>query len=80
MPDNQIIDNKVTVLCVKFGNKYGRDYVERLRDMVARNLTLPYEFVCFTDDNHPIEGVRSIVYPCQSYKALWWHKVHMFDE
>ena len=64
---------KVTVLCVKFGTKYGREYIERLRNMVSRHLTVPYEFVCLTDDHHPIEGVRSIVQPMQNYKKIWWH-------
>jgi hypothetical protein len=72
-------DISVTILCVRFGNRYGRDYVERLRNMVARNLTIPYEFVCLTDDQHPIEGVRSIVQPNAGYAKGWWHKVHMFD-
>jgi len=69
----------ISVLCVRFGTKYGREYVERLRNMVARHLTVPYEFVCLTDDQHPIEGVRSIVQPHAQYAKGWWHKVHMFD-
>lgn len=69
----------LTVLCVKFGTKYDRDYVERLRNMVSRNLTLDHEFVCLTDDKHSIEGVRSIVQEPKNYRHLWWHKVHMFD-
>lgn len=69
----------LTVLCVRYGTRYGRDYVERLRNMVSRNLSLDYEFVCLTDDQHPIEGVRSIVQPAKNYQKLWWHKVHMFD-
>lgn len=72
-------NHKHTVLCVKFGNKYSRDYVERLRNMVSRHLTIPYEFVCLTDDKHPIDGVRSIVIPNAGYTKGWWHKVHMFD-
>jgi hypothetical protein len=72
-------DNKITVICVKFGTRYGREYVERLRNMVSRHLTVPYEFVCLTDDQHPIEGVRSIVQPNERYLKGWWHKVHMFD-
>jgi len=72
-------DDKVTVLCVRFGNRYGREYVERLRNMVARHLTVPYEFVCLTDDRHTIDGVRNIYQPTGPYKKLWWHKVHMFD-
>ena len=72
-------NEKFVVLCVKFGTKYGREYVERLRNMVARHTTVPYEFVCLTDDARQIEGVRSIVQPFQQYKKVWWHKVHMFD-
>jgi hypothetical protein len=48
----QHINSGVTVLCVKFGNKYGDDYVERLRNMVSRHMTIPYEFVCLTDSQH----------------------------
>lgn len=69
----------VTVLCVRFGNKYGREYVIRLKNMVERNLTIPYEFVCLTDDPTPIDGVRLIVQPNAGYARPWWHKVHMFD-
>ena len=47
--------------------------------MVARHITVPYEFVCLTDDPEPIEGVRSIVEPNAGYTKGWWHKVHMFD-
>ena len=69
----------VTILCVRFGTRYGREYVERLRNMVARQLTVPYEFVCLTDDPVPMDGVRSIVQPNARYSRGWWHKVHMFD-
>lgn len=69
----------VNVLCVRFGNKYGADYVEKLRNMVSRHLTVPYEFYCLTDDQHPIDGVKSIIRPNQGYVRGWWHKVHMFD-
>jgi hypothetical protein len=75
----EISDSVITILCVRFGTRYGREYVERLRNMVARNLTLPYQFVCLTDDRHPIEGVRSIIQPNANYARGWWHKVHMFD-
>ena len=76
-----IVDNsnRNIVLCVRFGQRYGREYVEKLRNMVSRNLTIPYEFVCLTDDSIPIEGVRSIIQPNAKYAKGWWHKVHMFD-
>lgn len=38
------------VLCMKWGQKYGPEYVNRLYQMVKRNLTLPFTFVCLTDD------------------------------
>jgi hypothetical protein len=75
----QHINSGVTVLCVKFGNKYGDNYVERLRNMVARHMTVPYEFVCLTDSQHQIPGVRMVVQPNANYQRGWWHKVHMFD-
>lgn len=69
----------VTVLCVKFGKGYGTEYVEKLRNMISRNMTIPYEFVCLTDDRTPIKDVRSIVQPNAGYNKQWWHKIHMFD-
>jgi hypothetical protein len=69
----------LTILCVRFGKRYGREYVEKLRNMVSRNLTLPYQFFCLTDDSDPIENVKSIVVPNAGYQKGWWHKVHMFD-
>jgi hypothetical protein len=72
-------DGVVNVLCVRFGHLYHRGYVEKLRNMVSRHLTIPYNFYCLTDDNHEIPGVLSIVQPHGGYKKGWWHKVHMFD-
>jgi hypothetical protein len=69
----------ITVLCVRFGTKYGIEYVERLRNMVTRHLTVPFEFVCLTDDSTPIKGVRLIVQKNAGYHRAWWHKIHMFD-
>lgn len=76
---NIVSDDKITVLCVRFGNKYGREYVERLRNMVSRHLTVDYEFACLTDDQHSIDDVRTIYQPNANYARGWWHKVHMFD-
>lgn len=35
---------------MKWGNKYGADYVNKLYSMASRNLTLPFQMICFTDD------------------------------
>jgi hypothetical protein len=49
---------RVTVLCMKWGTKYGPEYVDRLYGMVARNLARPFRFVCLTDD---AAGIRTEV-------------------
>jgi hypothetical protein len=70
----------VTILCVRFGHLYHQGYVERLRNMVSRNITIPYRFVCLTDDQRPIPGVEILYQPNSGYRKGWWHKVHMFDQ
>jgi hypothetical protein len=55
-----------TVLCMKWGAKYGADYVNRLYAMTARNLARPFRMVCLTDD---AAGVRAEV-TCAPIPAL----------
>jgi len=74
--DNGPVTN---ILCVRFGNKYGHEYVIKLRNMIARHCHVPYTFNCLTDDPKPIEGVNNIVITNKGYPRGWWHKVHMFD-
>ena len=38
------------VLCIKWGNKYSADYVNKLYSMVERHLSLSHRFVCLTED------------------------------
>lgn len=38
------------VICMKWGTKYGPEYVNRLYAMVNRHLRGAYRFVCFTDN------------------------------
>jgi hypothetical protein len=45
----------VNVLCIKWGNKYGPEYVNKLHSMVSRHLRRPFRFVCLTDDAAGIE-------------------------
>ena len=43
------------VVCVKWGTKFGPEYVNRLYRMVEKNLTVPHRFVCFTDNAEGID-------------------------
>ena len=37
------------IICIKWGTKFGPDYVNRLRGMIARNITPPFRLVCFSE-------------------------------
>ena len=52
------------IICMKWGNKYPAEYVNRLYHMVQRNLTVPFEMVCLTDDKTSIDkAVRCLPIP-----------------
>jgi len=78
-PDVPLSDSEAVILCVRFGNKYSIEYVEKLRNMIKRNITVPHRIFCLTDDPHPIKDVELIIQKNQGYGKGWWHKVHMFD-
>jgi len=46
---------KKQVICINWGTKYGPRYINRLYGMVARNITPPFSFTCFTDND---QGIR----------------------
>ena len=46
----------VNIICMKWGNKYGPDYVNKLYNMVSRNLTRDFRFICFTEDGTGIKN------------------------
>jgi hypothetical protein len=54
---NMPADERI-VLCMKWGTKYGPEYVNRLYAMVRRHLSGDFRFVCLTDD---ARGVRAEV-------------------
>jgi hypothetical protein len=54
------------IVCVKWGQAYGPEYVNRLYAMVARQLEPPFRFVCLTDD---AKGMRREV-ECFELPAL----------
>ena len=43
-------NERVNVLCLKWGKRYPAFYVNRLYQGVKRNLSRPFRFVCVTDD------------------------------
>ena len=54
----------LTVLTWKWGYKFGPHYVNRLRAMLERNLTVEHELVCVTDNTYGLDHrVRVVVMP-----------------
>jgi hypothetical protein len=73
-------EQPLLVLCMKWGNLYGPEYVNRLRNGVARNLSYSHRFICFTDDAEGIEsGIEVFPLPNlglpPAHKDLRWHKL-----
>ncbi len=54
------------IICINWGTKYGPRYINRLYAMVARNITPPFTFTCFTDSR---DGIRPEV-DCQDLPEI----------
>lgn len=68
------------VVCLKHGKKYSAEYVNVLYRMVTRNLTVPHNFVCFTEDPTGLDmGIQ--VKPLQLNSDIngWWYKTMFFN-
>jgi hypothetical protein len=64
----------LTVACVlRFGGEYGPDHVARLRDGVARHLSLKHRFVCLSDVPVPCERI-----PLKHHWPGWFSKIELF--
>lgn len=69
---------KMNVCCVKSGNKYDSDYVNILYLMVKRHLTIPFDFICLTEDStNLLEQIKIIDLNNKSIKG-WWNKCLLF--
>jgi len=76
---------RVNIVCMKWGDKFDASYVNRLYGMVNRNLTLPFRFVCFTENSNDIrEEVEIKPLPeldiDPSLPERGWRKLTMFQK
>lgn len=67
----------INVVCVRVGEKYGRDYVAILHDMVKRNLDAEHRFWCLTDDPQPIHEEIGLIETTPDLPG-WWQKLALF--
>lgn len=73
------------VICMKWGEKFGPEYVNRLYKMVQKNLTLEHRFICFTDNSDGlVEGIEVRPLPemdlDSSLPERGWRKLTVFKE
>ncbi len=67
----------ITVACVKWGDKYGAESVNRLQQMVAKNLTVKHNFVCITDDMDDVDC--DTILPTNELELDgWWAKMFLY--
>ena len=63
----------LNVICLKHGQKYGPEYVNNLYNMIQRHLTVPHNFICFTDDSAGLnENVNVRMLPPMNIQGWWW--------
>lgn len=65
------------VVCIKWGVKYGPEFVNILRAMVERNLSFPHRFICFTEKSTGLRNDIEVM-PLTENLTGWWHKVTLF--
>lgn len=67
----------ITICCLKWGIRYRPYYVNKLANMVKRHTTVPYKFICWTDDPKGIDShIETAPLP---YKAqTWWGKMGLY--
>lgn len=72
------------IICMKWGKKFGPEYVNRLYKMVEKNMTIPHRFVCFTDDGEGIdEGIEIRPIPPLKEDGIpdrMWKKLTVFNK
>jgi hypothetical protein len=77
---SNIKKNNISVVCLKYGNKYKTEYVNKLYNMVSRNLSIPFEFVCITEKNLCNENIRTIKLDTKTGIEGWWYKPLIFNK
>ena len=69
---------KINVCCVKEGDKFDSDYVNTLYLMAKRCLTIPFDFICLTENPRNLfKQIKVVNLEDKSIKG-WWNKCLLF--
>ena len=62
--DTSAPNSTVNVICLKFGDYYSPEYINKLYRGVKRNLSRPFRFICVTEKPEGIlPEVETILFP-----------------
>lgn len=67
------------VICLKWGDKYSPDYVNRLYKMVKHNLNQPFKFHCLTENAEGVDEAIIIEDLPELGLEGWWYKLVIFQ-
>lgn len=69
------------VVCLKHGEKYSADYVNKLFNMTKRNMNVPFRFACITENSKGLDPDITIVpLPIHDKLQGWWYKPYVFSK
>ena len=68
----------INIMCVKWGDKYSAEFVNKLFNMVEKNICgTPFTFYCYTDNGKDINPSVKII-PMQTDLTQYWPKLELF--
>lgn len=74
-----ILQSNKTIVCLKWGEKYPAHYVNVLYNMCRRHSTVPFDFVCMTDNPRGLNPeIKTKGLPLAHFQG-WWFKPYVFS-
>ena len=70
----------IIIYTVKWGYKYGPEYVNKILEQCKEHITHDFDFYCLTE--HPdglAADINVIPFPKDNYYEKWWNKLYLFD-
>jgi len=76
--ENKGQDVRLNILSVLTGDKFNINYLLKLKSMVDRNVSLPFNFLCYTNNNINLwhKGIKTR----KTVEHGWWGKIDLFKE
>lgn len=68
----------MNIVCVKWGDKFNYEHVNRLYKMVCKRFHKDFTFICYTDNPNGIDS-NIVTEPLPDYDLeVWWWKLTLF--